>query len=264
MKGKRSKVARYYFAEAQDYAGVVEAEAVFFEALICKKDELRNHYSVHQAMKAANYFLGDPKGRPLDVLVEFCVNDPRTQATQRIYLGTKLYPGDGRSQPEVTHFFCLGDGSNLLTKVHHDRDFNNNASEKKPLTHIQMGGRVSPSLAAKAAAFYSAVDRTEKQDQQDRILGSSTASRACCWRDDVDKPRIPSMPVCTALLWHLAFLEYPRAEQVKPILDATWWHRIVVKAEESILKPFFDDGSNLMHYKPQTGLLNALYEPVLR
>jgi hypothetical protein len=181
--------------------------------------------------------LQDPKGRPLDVLVEFHVNDPRSKAPQNIYLGTKLSPPATESVPQVTHFFCLGDSSNLLTKIHHDRDFAAGAFEKKPLTHIQVGGRVAPSLAAKAGG-------------------------PCCWREDVDKPRIPSLPVCTALLWNWAFLEYQDAEQIALILEARWWGRIVQKAEESILKPFFDDGLKLINQKPQMGLLKAFYDPV--
>lgn len=236
-KSKHTKVFRYYFAETQNYLGVVDVEAEFFKALINNKNDLSGNYSLYQALNVANYFLEDPKGRPLEVLVEFHVNDPRSQEPQIIYLGTKLRPPDLSSEPQVTHFLCLGDNANLLTKVHHDRDFSTGASEKKPSTHIQMGGRVNPSLAAKAGG-------------------------PCCWKEGVDKPRVPSIPVCTALLWHWAFLEYPEAEEIGPILRAWWWNQTVQKAEESILKPFFDDGLRLMIEKPHNRLLNAFYDPV--
>jgi hypothetical protein len=236
-KSKHSRVFRHYFAETGDYLVVVDAEAAFFKALIGKKDDLGNNFTIHQALENVNFFLGDPPGRPLDVLVEFQVNDPRTQSPQKIFLGTKLCPPKPKSEPMISHYLCLGDSTNLLTKIHHDRDFNPNASEKKPTTHIQMGGRIDTNLAAKAG-------------------------RSCCWREEVDKPRLPSIPVCTALLWHWAFLEYREAEQISPILSTRWWNQMVQKAEESILKPFFGDGLKLMDREPQMGLLNAFYTPV--
>ena len=101
---------------------------------------------------------------------------------------------------------------------------------------MQMGGRVDAALAK--------------------------AGGQCCWREDVDKPRMPSIPICTALLWHWAFLEYRGAEQVTPILDAWWWNKIVQQAEQSVLRPFFDDGLKLITGKSKNRLLNAFYDPV--
>jgi hypothetical protein len=236
-KPKKPKVFAHYFAEAGDYPGIVEAEVAFFKVLIDKKDELRFNHSFYQALRDASYFLEDPKGRPLNVLVEFPVNDPRSHAPQTIYLGTKLSPPTPQVEAHVTHYLCLGDTSSLLTKIHHDRDFNPAASEKKPLTHIQTGGRVDAGLAARAAGN-------------------------CCWKDSVDKPRIPSIPLCTALLWHWAFLEYRGAEQFAPIFEAWWWNQTVQKAEQSVLKPFFVDGVRLLAEKPTARLLDAFYTPV--
>jgi hypothetical protein len=214
---------------------VAQAEACFFEELIKKKSEVRDNPSVHRALKSANYFLGDPKGRGLDVLVEFNVNDPRSEAEQQIYLGTKLTPEAGASKCLVTHSFYLVDATRYLAKVHLDRDFDPESKEKKPSSHIQTGGRILPGLGG-------------------------ASGRKCCWDEKVDKPRIPSIPICSAILWHWAFLEYPEAEQVSPFLAAWWWKEIVQKAEESILMPFFHDGCNLIREKPKAGLINAFYD----
>lgn len=230
--------ARKYFDETRDYLALVDAEVSFFSALIKNKSELIGNHSVFQALNSALHFLGDPNGRQLDIMVEFHVNDPRSLQAQNIYLGTKLCPGGASSDPLATHFFCLGDGTNLLTKNHHDRDFNPGASEKKPLSHIQMGGGVSQYLATKG--------------------GTS------CWREDVSKPRIPSFPICSALLWHWAFLEYRNAEQIAPICGAHWWKKIIQTAEKAVLKPFFEDGAQLLVDHIDKGLLNALYVPLAK
>lgn len=236
-KAKRSGFDTYYFAESRDYLNVVEEEVKFFSTLIDKKGELSANFSVQQALKDVIHFLGDPNGRSLNVLVEFDVNDPRSQVPQTIYLGTKLCPSKTDTESQVTHSFCLADESTFLANIHLDRDFNPNATEKKPSTHIQMGGRLHPYLAAKG-------------------------NKNCCWRDDVDKPRVPSLPVCSALLWHWAFLEYRDVQEITRIIKAWWWIKIVQNAEESILRPFFGDGIKLLNEKPQMGLLNAFYNSV--
>ena len=228
-----------YFAETRNYTSVARAEAAFFRALIANKDNLRDNHSVRQALNDVTYFLREPEGRQLDVLVEFYVHDPRSEESQSLYLGTKLSPPGNNIEPQVTHFLCLGDSNNYLTKIHYDRDFNPQAIEKKPSSHIQIGGRIGGSLASK-------------------INGS------CCWRENLDKPRIPAIPICTALLWHWAFLEYRNAQQITPIFEAPWWDKIVKEAEFTVLKPFFDDGLKLMNNKPQERFFSAFYESVPR
>jgi len=236
---KESKLFQHYFARSRDYLSIIDVECEFFAALAQKKDELIGNYTIHKALAAANQFLEDPQGRPVQVLVRFEVNDPRTEAPHLIYLGTSLSPANGQAHAQVSHYLCLGDGSSLLTKLHHDHDFNPIATERKPSPHMQTGGRVDTTL-------------------------SGMGGGPCCWRDDVDKPRVPSIPFCTALLWHWAFLEYPDAEQIAPIVKTSWWPRIVKDAEISLLKPFFNDGFKLLDERPAMGLLKALYEPVAK
>jgi hypothetical protein len=238
-KQKPSAFFANYLGHARDYLVVAEAEAVFFEAIIQNKTEFRNNVSIQQALNNAAYFLEDRKGRPLTVLVEFEVIEPRTKGTQQMFLGTQLRPPNETSEAQVSHYLCLGDELNLIAKIHHDRDFSVDALERKPSPHIQIGGRVDPALAAKARG-------------------------PCCWRNDVDKPRLPSFPICTALLWHWAFLEYQDSAQVAPVFETWWWRRIVQKAEQSILKPFFVDARELIERGPQGGFLRAFYDPVAR
>jgi hypothetical protein len=84
------------------------------------------------------------------------------------------------------------------------------------------------------------------------------------WKDDLAKPRVPSMPVCSALLWHWAFLEYRKDESIVPFLGSDWWSEVVREAEKFVLKPFFDDGAKLMSDKPTSGLLNSFYVPLAK
>jgi hypothetical protein len=238
-KKKQAEVPKHYFDDVRNYGHIAKAEEVFFKSLIAKRSELRTNYTLYQALEKANHFLGDPNGRVLDILVEFEVDDQHRQKHQKMHLGTLLCPRATGSDAQVTHFLCLSEDTDFLAKIHLDRDFSSNDPGGKPTPHIQVGGRVSASLAAKV-------------------------SGAKFWRDDLDKPRIPSMPVCSALLWHWAFLEYRNDQNIIPFLGADWWAAIVREAEESVLKPFFEDGAKLIADKPISGLLNAFYTPVTR
>jgi len=232
-------VVKHYFDNVRSYAHIAKAEEIFLNSLIAKRSELRNNYTIHQALEKAAHFLGDPVGRVLDIMVEFEVDDPDRKKRQKLHLGTLLSPPTTRSEAQVTHYLCLSEEADFLAKLHLDRDFSLNDLGGKPTPHIQVGGRVSQTLAAKVAG-------------------------TPFWRDDVDKPRVPSMPVCSALLWHWAFLEYRKDQNIVPFLSANWWATMVREAEQFLLKPFFDDGSKLMAEKPNSGLLNSFYIPLAR
>ena len=238
-KIKEAAVVKHYFDDVRSYAHIAKAEEKFLKALIAKKSELRNNYTIHQALEKAVYFLGDPPGRALDMMVEFEVDDPGRKKRQKMHLGTLLSPPATGYEAQVTHYLCLSEETDFLAKIHLDRDFSLNDPGGKPTPHIQIGGRVSKTLAAK-------------------IAGTPF------WRDDLDKPRVPSMPVCSALLWHWAFLEYRKDQNIVPFLGADWWAAVVREAEQFVLKPFFDDGSKLMAEKPASGLLNSFYIPLAK
>ena len=233
-----------YFADSRDYAKVVLAEHAFFEGLLAAKNNIKciaGNASLQKALKEVVGFLQD-RGRPLEIVVKFHVNDPRSKVEQTLFLGTLLKPCQHKGHPQVTHFLCLADDDYLLAKVHSDLDFSGDVEERKPSPHVQMGGRVFESL----------------------IHHNTTKKLKVCWNESVDKPRLPSLPICTALLWHWAFLEYRDSEQISGFLDAWHWKELVKKAELAILRPYFVDGAELMDRHPASGLFNALYVPLNR
>ena len=229
-----------YFAEARSYAKVVEAEIAFFDGLIQAKNNIPNIPSLQKSLKDAANFLQDHRGRSLNILVEFTVTDPRSGETHTMMLGTLLKPPQTKSHAQVTHFLCLADADHLLTKVHADFDFHPEADEKKPSPHVQLGGRM----------FDSIVEKLKNKGLK------------ICWNDTVDKPRMPSLPISTALLWHWAFLEYQDSEQISGFLKNWHWKQLVKKAEQAVFLPFFRDGVQLIEGDPDKGFLNALYVPV--
>jgi len=238
-KNTAPAIATHYFDDVRSYANIAKAEETFLKSLIAKKSELRNNYTIHQALEKAVYFLGDPPGRALDIMVEFEVDDPDRKKRQKMHLGTLLSPPTSKDEAQVTHYICLSEEADFLAKIHLDRDFSLNDPGGKPTPHIQIGGRVSKTLAAKVTGVP-------------------------FWKDDLDKPRVPSMPVCSALLWHWAFLEYRKDQNIVPFLGADWWIAVVREAEQFVLKPFFDDGAKLLSNKQASGLLDSFYVPLAR
>jgi hypothetical protein len=242
MKKKLSKSSKptptaTYFSKERNYSNLVEQEAQFFTRLLAAKDEFQGNLTVRQALQNTSGFLQDPTGRDLSISVSFDVTDFRgkSNAPQKLFLGTRLQPRkstDPNQNPQFTQYFCLAEGGKLLTRVHFDREFTLEAAEKKPCPHIQFGGRPG-ALMNHAAHMH--------------------------WVELVDKPRIPSMPFCSALLWHWAFLEYQHVPEFARILRKPWWNETVKHAEASILNSFFSDGRRLIEYQPHYGLLNAFY-----
>lgn len=231
-----------YFATSRNYSDAVDAEFAFFKGLLAAKDHIRGfsaNPSLQTALKQVAAFLID-QGQPLNIVVQFSVTDPRSKHKHTLLLGTQLEPPKPKCHPLVSHFLCLADADSFLTKVHADFDFHADAEEKKPSPHIQMGGRVPTSLLKHCAS------------SQPKV----------CWNEKMDKPRLPSLPVCTALLWHWAFLEYSRDEQASDFLNAHHWKQLVKAAEATVLRPYFADGLHLMDNKPASDLLSALYVPL--
>ena len=244
-KGKSPAVAKpYYFAESRDYGKVVAAEVAFFKGLVAAKNHISGiskNPSLQTAIKEVAPFLMD-QGKTLNVIVRFSVTDPRSKAVHTLLLGTLLKPSLPGTHAQATHFLCLADDDSFLSKIHADFDFHPEADEKKPSPHVQMGGRVFESL----------------------FKQSSNKSRNVCWNEKIDKPRLPSLPICTALLWHWAFLEYSGSEQISGFLEAWHWKALVKEAENTVLRPYFEDGLGIIDSQPDKGLLNAIYVPVAK
>lgn len=243
-KPKAPTVKPSYFGESRDYAKVVAAEFAFFKGLVAAKNDIssiQRNQSLQAALKEVTPFLQD-QGRPLNIIVQFSVTDPRSNASHTLLLGTRLQPPQPQSHPQVTHFLCLADAESFLAKVHADFDFHPEATEKKPSPHVQMGGGVSGPL----------------------LKCHQHSQPSVRWDEGMSKPRLPSLPICTALLWHWAFLEYRDNEQILGFLTAWHWNELVKKAESTVLGPYFKDGIEMIKEHPDKGLLNALYVPVIK
>lgn len=242
-KGKHPPAGKScYFAESRDYSKIIAAELEFFKGLVAAKNSIScipGNPSVQTALREVTPFLSNQE-RPLSIIVQFAVTDPRSGAPHMLFLGTRLQPPKPQSHAQVTHFLCLADAESFLAKVHADFDFHPEAQEKKPSPHVQMGGRIFEALL--------------KHHPHNRPT--------VCWNEGMDKPRLPSLPICTALLWHWAFLEYDGSEQISGFLRAWHWRDLVKKAEAAVLRPYFEDGLSMIDARPDEGLLTALYDPV--
>ena len=238
-RAKSVKVPRTYFDGARDYDKVVDAELKFYRGLIAMgvKTDCPGNTSVAVSIKKMMDFTRDPKGRSIEFTVEFDVEDPRGGSTHKLFIGTELRPGSENSLPKATHYLCLADEQSLQAKFHADFDFDSGAKEKKPSPHVQIGGGIPGDLA-------------------ERYPGKRY------WHPDLDKPRMPALPVCTALLWHWAFLEYENNQTFTRIRRKAHWNNLIKDAEDAVLKPFFSDGERLFRMQPAKGLLNALYVPL--
>jgi hypothetical protein len=102
-----------------------------------------------------------------------------------------------------------------LCKLHLDYQFSAKVSkEAKPERHLQIGGRMPP------------------------VLEQFGYTRN--WLKSTDKPRLPSFPFCFVLLMHWGFLEFAHCDHIGRILNDPWWANLVRKAENKILKPYFE------------------------
>jgi hypothetical protein len=227
-----------YFSAARDYRILSAAEVSFFKAFAEARAQFPANRSIDEGLRRIAPYLQDPLGKQLDITIEFDVQDPRKGADQTIFLGTLLTPPSATSKGEVTHYMCLAAGDTLLAKYHADFDFDWNVPEKKPSPHLQIGGRIPRSLSSRYAK--------------------------CHWHTDVNKPRIPALPICTPLLWHWVFLEYESNPFTSKFLSNRWWKKLIKDAEAAAFTAFFSDGAALIRNHPEKGLLNSLYVPLAK
>lgn len=235
---KESVAKRQYFSCTRDFASIVAAEVTFFKAFAKARAQFPANRSIDEVLRKIAPYLQDPLGKQLDITIEFDVEDPRKGTSQTVFLGTLLSPPNSQSKGEVTHYMCLAADDVLLAKYHADFDFDWNVPEKKPSPHLQIGGRIPPSLSSRYAK--------------------------CHWHLDVNKPRIPSLPMCTALLWHWIFLEYHGNPFTAKFLANTWWRKLIKDAETSAYSAFFSDGAELLRNYPEKGLLSSFYVPLAK
>jgi hypothetical protein len=243
-KKRRNKLAskaaakQYYFSDSRDYEKVVTAEHVFFKELVESRTSISSAGGIRDAQGAAHQFSQDiSKG--LNLIARFAVDDPRPKSNIQytMILGTLLIPSDGQCFPLVTHFMALSTGAEIEVKVHLDYDFDPNAKEQKPSPHFQSGGRF-----------------------KEAILGAfPSEDLKVKWDTDIDKPRFPALPMCTALFWHSAFMEFQETPEIKAILATARWKKLIKNAEARVLGPFLEDAQRLLELHATEGLINAFY-----
>lgn len=183
-------------------------------------------------------FVRKPKENPLELVVCFEGRDPRGKDLWWIHLGAKLeQPG---SDHTATYFMAIGKKgdepgrvSETLSKVHWDYAFGATTNnEKKPNRHLQFAGTIHDQLSE---------------------FGYSSV-----WTG-MDKPRIPSLPICFVTLMHWAFLEFGHCEHIKKIVNETWWISLVRKAEEETIRGFVDTASEFFRTQQTESFLTKGY-----
>jgi len=212
----------------RDYGLIAGIERDFFTGLTRSAGQFRgahlsggDHCTVEAALSAAAKFISASRDATLDITVCFDLRDCRPRNSKyvdRMYLGTRLTPNQDPKEQQVTHFVALAKGDSCEVKKHIDLDFHSASDEPKPSPHIQIGGRP---------------------------LKIRNRELSFCWKEYLDKPRWPSLPCCTPLLWHTAFLEFQECSSVLPFLKQGWWKNLVREAEKTLWLPFFNDMSGL-------------------
>jgi hypothetical protein len=213
-----------FLTKQRDYRLISQIELDFFSSLSSCAHHFKGaespgdwSHTVAAALANAITFLNSGGNDPLNVIVCFDVSDcrPRNQGHfDRMYLGTKLVPSLIAKERQVTHFLALAKAASCEVKIHFDLDFDVDADERKPSPHLQIGGRA---------------------------LKTRNTELDVTWNGGLDKPRLPCLPYCTALLWHAAFLEFQECTSVGRFVGQNWWRNLVKKAETALWQPFCDD-----------------------
>lgn len=227
------------FSRYRDYEFISNIEFDFFSELSKNKGQFSgrekpgiDNLSVAGSLANAMPFLSDKGGSVLSTIVSFDITKSRKRVDlDSMFLGTMLKPSKKAEEQQVTHFIALSKGDECHLKLHLDLDFDLGSPEPKPSPHFQVGGRA---LKVNNRAF------------------------SMSWEKGLDKPRWPSLPFCTPLLWHAAFLEFQECESVQIFVNQSWWRNLVKKAELSLWKDFANDmNSNL----GKSSIIEALYPP---
>ena len=141
---------------------------------------------------------------------------------RRIYVGVIVSIKNNNEYENICHSITIcentKDKSNILRKFHFDRDCIINNSNDKPIFHLQFCGELTPLLQS---AGY------EDKDI-DHLYPKLT------------NPRIPDTPMSLALLLNFLFIEF-KSEKTHRIIEDSYWRQLVVKNEELLLKPYYEN-----------------------
>lgn len=156
------------------------------------------------------------------------VNIPRI-----VWLGGLVVASADNSNVErSSYFIAICDGADedkpgyVIRKLHFDIEpiqFRQ-GQEIKPTAHLQVCGTISPSME-RVGFLHEHVKHHYPE---------------------FEKPRIPVMPTCMALLINWVLLEFQSDSSAAAILRNTQWRKLVRKAERTILKPYFSQCSQFL------------------
>lgn len=156
----------------------------------------------------------------------------KTVLKRNVYMG--LFASSETTHPALSNssyslVICEDDKakSKIIRKLHFDYEYATliqQNSEKKPSFHIQICGKLSPYL---------------------KNIGYEDADIEA-FAPGFEKPRIPSMPICLAILINWVLLEFDCDKTAKAILINDRWRKHVAKAERVILKPYFENGVDFL------------------
>jgi hypothetical protein len=181
----------------------------------------------------------DPKRGGLDFSTSFEVHT--AQERRRVDIGALINVDEKNCYEAVSYFFAIGKDcqaqGHILRKLHFD--FENptrrNPKEIKPSMHIQVGGKLTPSMAR---AGYT------NQHLENHFP----------W---FEKPRIPSIPFSIALLLDWLFLEFCDTPEINEVIQAGEWRNLVRDVENELLGPFFQGCHDFLKNPKRDGLLLA-------
>jgi hypothetical protein len=165
----------------------------------------------HKIRQTEEFIMKSKDSLVLNVEFDIAKGGKRWKNIDRVHIGTNLVWNPQPKRCLASYFIALSHGTECKMKLHFDLDFDDAAAERKPSPHVQGLGRMW--------------DQTYK----------------CSWETDVDKPRVPCLPLCTPLLWHSAFCEFSTCDSVRGFLNQGWWRNLVRQAEEKLWGPFAAD-----------------------
>ena len=131
---------------------------------------------------------------------------------RRIILEAMVTPGFSLATYVMS--ICEGDeNSSVIRKFHFDYDPKKNQNDKKPIYHLQYGGK-----------------QTKRLNHLDL-----TVDHLQSW---LSVPRINSLPINLALLLDMVFSEFP-SEQTKQIIEPKEWRDLIKQNEDLMLKEYY-------------------------
>lgn len=154
-------------------------------------------------------------------------NVHRSGATNNLYMG--LFASSKGTHPDLSNSSyslviceCDKKKSKIIRKLHFDYENEiliHKSSEKKPSNHLQICGKLSRYL---------------------KELGYDDADLEVL-APGFEKPRMPFMPMCLAILINWVMLEFNNDNNAKAIIRNPRWRKHVAEVERKVLLPYINE-----------------------